>query len=171
MLNPLKWKFRVGYFVMTIVTGAMLGYAYYAQFVLKLEPCPLCILQRIAFIAFFVVCLLATLHGPSSWGKRVYAVLASLSAMAGILVAGRHVWLQHLPADQVPACGPGLGFMLDAFPLSKTLKMVFTGSGECAKVDWSLMGLSMPEWTLISFVLLYVGVLYFGFKKDKKRWY
>ena len=82
------------------------------------------------------------------------------------LASTQHLWLQHLPKDQVPDCGPGLGYMLDAFPISKTLKMVFTGSGECAEINWTLLGLSMPGWTLISYVLLSLGALWAGFRRQ-----
>jgi len=85
-------------------------------------------------------------------GRKVYGALVLVLGVLGVAVAGRHVWLQHLPADQVPECGPGLEYMLDAFPLSETLSMVFRGSGECAEVQWTFLGASIPEWTLINFV-------------------
>ncbi|HVF63909.1 MAG TPA: disulfide bond formation protein B, partial [Casimicrobiaceae bacterium] len=164
-MNPLHWSFRTAFAVCALVVAALLAYAYYAQFVLELEPCPLCIFQRIAMIALFVVALAAAIHAPRGSGRRVYGALASLAALAGVAIAGRHVWLQHLPPDQVPACGPGLDYLLDTFPLSQTLRKVFTGSGECAEIDWRFAGLSMPEWTLIAFVLLLAGALYFGFRR------
>ena len=164
-MNPLHWSFRTAFAICALVVAALLGYAYYAQFQLELEPCPLCIFQRVAMIALFVVALAAALHNPRGAGRRVYGVLASLAALAGVAIAGRHVWLQHLPPDQVPACGPGLDYLLDTFPLSQTLRKVFTGSGECATVDWRFAGLSMPEWTLICFVLLLAGALYYGFRR------
>ena len=92
-------------------------------------------------------------------------MLAALAALVGAAIAGRHVWLQSLPPDQVPACGPGLEYMLEAFPLSKALSMVFTGSGECANVDWSFLGLSMPAWTLLWFLALAVLALWAGFRR------
>jgi len=164
-MNPLAWNFRTGFAVAAALIAVFLGFAYYAQYQLKMEPCPLCILQRVAFMGLFVVCAIAALHGPKGAGRRVYGALAMLAAGIGAGIAGRHVWLQHLPADQVPDCGPGLQYMLDAFPLSKTLAMLFTGSGECAKVDWAFLGLSMPEWTLIWFVVFIIGAMYFGFRR------
>lgn len=161
-----RWgSFRLGYLGMALLSAALLGYAYYAQFVLHLEPCPLCILQRVAFMGFFLVCLVAVAHGPRGGGRYVYAALAVVCAVAGLAVAGRHVWLQHLPADKVPDCGPGLGYMLEAFPVSKTIKMVFTGSGECAKVDWQFLGLSMPEWSLLWFAGLLLGAVFFAARR------
>lgn len=135
-----------------LACSAMMAYALYAQYQLLLDPCPLCLLQRVAVIAMGIFFLLAALHNPTGGGRRVYAGLIGLSAIGGIVVAGRHVWLQNLPPDKVPSCGPGLGYMLENFPLGDALRMVFTGSGECASVDWSLLGLSMPAWVLIAIV-------------------
>ena len=133
-----------------LVCGGMMAYALYAQHGLGLEPCPLCILQRIAVIALGVIFLVAALHPAGPTGRRIYAVLLALVALAGSGVAGRHVWLTLLPPERVPACGPGLDFMLESFPLRDTLAMVLAGSGECATVTWRLLGLSMPEWNLIA---------------------
>ncbi len=137
-----------------LACAALLAYAYFTQFVQGLQPCPLCIFQRVGMIAVGAVFLLAAIQGPAATGRRVYGALLVLTALGGAAVSARHVWLQNLPPDQVPACGPGLGYMLDVFSFSETLQMVFTGSGECANVDWSLLGLSMPAWVLIWFVLL-----------------
>lgn len=129
--------------------------ALYLQHYQGLDPCPLCVFQRVAVISVGVVALIAAMHGPQAWGQRVYAGLMALSALAGVVVAGRHVWLQHLPADQVPSCGPGLDFWIAALPWQQVVQQVFQGSGECAKVDWTLLGLSLPMWTL----MLFVGLL------------
>lgn len=130
--------------------AALMGYALYAQYALQLAPCPLCVFQRLAVIATGVVCLIAALHNPGITGARIYALLILLAAGSGAFVAGRHVWLQNLPPEKVPACGPGLDFMLESFPVLEVLQMVLSGSGECATVDWSLFGLSMPAWVLIA---------------------
>ncbi|MBT8085910.1 MAG: disulfide bond formation protein B [Woeseia sp.] len=143
-----------------LACAAMMAYALYAEHQLLLEPCPLCVFQRVATIALGIVFLIAAVHNPHSWGRRVYAGLILLSAGAGLGVAARHVWLQNLPADQVPACGPGFDYIIDAFPLSDALSMIFTGSGECATVDWHFLGLTMPTWVAICFaVLLAFGLL------------
>ena len=140
--------------------AALLGYAYYSQMVSGLEPCPLCIFQRIGFIALGIVFVIAAAHNPGRLGARVYGVLIALTAIGGGAVAARHVYLQNLPPEQVPECGPGLDYMLDVFPLGETLSMVFTGSGECADVQWTFLGLSMPAWVLVWFVILgSVGLL------------
>ena len=126
--------------------AGMMAYALFAQYQLYLDPCPLCILQRVAVIGMGIIFLSLAAHNPRpGWAHRVYLGLFGLSVLGGIIVAGRHVWLQHVPPDKVPSCGPGLGYMLDSFPLADALKMVFTGSGECASIDWSFLGLSMPD--------------------------
>jgi disulfide bond formation protein DsbB len=132
----------------------MMGYALYAEHVLFLMPCPLCVFQRMAVIALGLVFLVAALHNPADRGSLVYGTLVGITAATGAGVAGRHIWLQNLPADEVPACGPGFEYIVDAFPLSEALRMIFTGSGECATIDWQFLGLSMPTWVLISFVVI-----------------
>ena len=134
--------------------AGLMGFALYAQHVLLLDPCPLCVFQRIAVILMGLIFLIAALHSPARAGSIVYAVLLGTAAMGGAIVAARHAWLQQLPPDQVPSCGPGLDYMLETFPLSETLKMVFTGSGECASTVWQFLGLSMPAWVLIWLVVL-----------------
>jgi disulfide bond formation protein DsbB len=131
---------------------AMMGTALaYFQYYLQLEPCPMCIMQRVAVMSIAAVLLVATLHNPVGWGIRVYGALVTLLAGAGAAIAGRHVWLQSLPPDQVPECGPGLDYILDVFPLSEAVQMVLRGSGECAEVLWRFLGLSIPGWTLVAF--------------------
>jgi len=133
-----------------VACAGLLAYAYYAQFVMHLEPCPLCIFQRIGVFALGVVFLIAALHDPAPLGRRVYAVLLALAALATIGIALRHLYIQSLPPDSVPACGASLDFMLKVFSLSEVLVKVLTGSGECAKVTWQFLGLAMPAWVLIS---------------------
>jgi len=129
----------------------LMGAALTMQYVLNLEPCPLCIIQRVLVIALALVALAAALQNPSTTGRRAYGVLVLVLGVLGVIVAGRHVWLQNLPADQVPECGPGLEYLLDAFPLMEALDIVFRGSGECADVQWVFLGLSIPGWTLVVF--------------------
>ena len=135
--------------------AGLIAYALYAQYILGLEACPLCIFQRVAFMAGAAVFLVAGLHAPRR--ARIYGFAALLPNLAGAGIAARHVYIQNLPAGQVPACGPGLDYLMDAFPLMEALRLVLTGSGECAEVMWSFVGLSMPAWALVWFVLL--GIL------------
>jgi disulfide bond formation protein DsbB len=128
----------------------LLGYAWYAQAVLHLEPCPLCIFQRIGIAAIALVFLGAVLQAPRRAGALVYGGLILLTAAATAGVAMRHIWIQHLPEGSVPVCGATLSYMLDVFPLTDVIRKVLTGSGECAKVTWTFLGASMPEWVLIA---------------------
>jgi disulfide bond formation protein DsbB len=125
-----------------------------------LEPCPLCIFQRIAVMSAGAVALVAALHNPEATGRRLYAALTLVATLVGMGVAGRHVWLQHLPADEVPECGPGLNYWLDTFPLTDVIQKVLRGSGECAKIDWTFLGFSLPELTLSMFTGMTVVVLW-----------
>lgn len=134
--------------------AGMMAAALFFQHGLGLEPCPLCIFQRVATITLGVIFALAAIHNPGRIGRAIYAALLVIVAATGAGIAGRHVWLQNLPKDQVPACGPDLAFMLEAFPLSEVLRTVLSGSGECAEVAWRFMGLSMPAWVLILLSLL-----------------
>jgi protein dithiol:quinone oxidoreductase len=133
-----------------LACAGLLAYAYYAQYVMHLDPCPLCMFQRIGVIVLCVVFLIAALHDPAALGRRVYAILLGLSALWTIGVAARHLYIQSLPPDSVPACGASLDFMLKVFSFSEVLVKVLTGSGECAKVTWEFLGLAMPAWVLIS---------------------
>jgi disulfide bond formation protein DsbB len=133
-----------------LVCCGLLGYALYAQYVLGLDPCPLCIFQRVALIGLGLMFLIAAVFSAGPALRRFHAILIGLMALAGSGVAGRQLWLQALPPERVPACGPGLDFMLEAFPVGEVLMTVLSGSGECAKVDWTLLGLSMPGWVLIA---------------------
>jgi disulfide bond formation protein DsbB len=131
-----------------------MGMVYYLDGILGLEPCPLCMTQRVFVIGAGLFALLALLHGPAALGRRIYAITSGLFALVGAGVAARHVWLQHLPKDQVPACGPDLEFMLEHFPFEKTLKFVLMGDGNCADVLWTFAGLSIPEQSLLLFTML-----------------
>lgn len=164
-MNPFSWTFRQQFLAGVVVCAGLLGYALFEQHLMGTEPCPLCILQRVAFIAMGVFFLIGAVHDPARTGRRIYAVLVGVAGAIGAAIAGRHLWLQSLPPDEIPDCGPGLSYMLEAFPLSKTLTIVFTGSGECAEINWSFLGLSMPAWTLICYVLLIAGALWAGFMR------
>lgn len=146
--------------------ASLLGFAFYQQYYALLDPCPLCVFQRIGFMWIAAVSLVALLHNPGRSGRRVYGVVAALGAVFGAAVAGRHVWLQSLPPERVPECGPGLNYMLETLPLTEALSKVFLGSGSCAEVHWSFLGLSMPGWTLVWFVALGLGVTWLGFRKS-----
>lgn len=148
-----------------VTCAGMMGFALYAQHVLLLDPCPLCILQRVAVISLGLIFLVAAVHHPGKLGSRVYAIVAAIPAGFGVAVAGWHVRLQHLPADEVPSCGPGLEYMVENFPLKDVFGMVFKGSGECAEVVWRFLGLTMPTWVVIGMLGLGVAGVWNNFRQ------
>jgi disulfide bond formation protein DsbB len=143
-----------------LACALLLAFGFYLQYGQGLEPCPLCLVQRGFFITVMVVCAAAALHAPGRRGTLVYGGLAALFAAGGAAVAGRQVWLQHLPPDKVPQCGPDLYFMMENFPLSRTLRTLISGTGECAAVDWTFLRLSIAEWSLVWFVGLFLYFLW-----------
>ncbi len=130
--------------------------ALYFQFAMDMHPCPLCITQRVFVLAISLCALLAAIHNPKALGRRIYAGLGVVLALIGGAVSLRHVWLQNLPEDQVPACGPGLSYMFENFPLADAFNLLMRGDGNCADVSWTLLGLSMPAWVAIAFAGLIV---------------
>jgi protein dithiol:quinone oxidoreductase len=142
---------RVIFAVLFLACASLLGYGYYLQYFKDLEPCPLCIFQRVCYALLGLIALVAMLHNAGRRGTRAYAVLSGIPAIAGLVFAGRQTWLQHLPPDQVPACGPGLEYWMKTLPIADTIKKVFRGTGECAKVDWTFLGLSIAEWSVLCF--------------------
>jgi disulfide bond formation protein DsbB len=145
---------RLGYLAGFLVSGGLISSALYLQYYEYQNPCPLCIMQRVVYIALMSVFLVGALHGPRRTGAVVYSTLLTVISLLGAGIAGRHVWLQHLPKDKVPECGPGLGYILDRFPLMDAFAKIFRGSGECAEASWKMLGLSIAEWSLVWFVLL-----------------
>jgi disulfide bond formation protein DsbB len=145
---------RIGYALGFLVCAGLLGFAYYLQYYEYQDPCPLCILQRIAFIALAAIFLVAAVHGPGRTGAIVYSGMLVLAASIGAAIAARHVWLQNLPKDRIPECGPGLEYLLKKLPLTRALEKILSGSGECAEVGWTFLGLSIAGWSLAWFLLL-----------------
>jgi disulfide bond formation protein DsbB len=148
-----------------LTCAGMMGFALYAQHVLLLDPCPLCIIQRVATISLGLVFLIAAVHNPGNVGSKIYGVLVTLTAGFGVGVASWHVRLQNMPADDIPSCGPGFEYIVDNFPLSDALGMIFQGSGECAEVAWRLLGLSMPTWVVIGLGGLGIAGIWNNFRK------
>ena len=147
MLAP-RWLFALGALTCVILFGVAL----YMQHVMHLEPCPLCAVQRVFVIVLALVMASAAIHNPRGMGRRAYGASVAVIALLGAAVAARHVYLQNLPADRVPECGPGLEYILDAFPIAEALALILKGSGECAEVQWTFLGLTIPGWTLIAFL-------------------
>jgi disulfide bond formation protein DsbB len=164
--NPFHWSFRRQFLAGFAVCVSLIGYALYVQFHMFMLPCPLCILQRVVFAVLALVFLVGGLHAPrGTLGRLSYGLLAFATAATGAGVAGRHVWLQSLPPGEVPLCtNMGLDYMVQAMGPFKALSKVLAGSGECAKVDWTFLGLSMPVWTLVCFVALGFGAAWAGLR-------
>lgn len=148
-----------------LICVALMGYALYAQYVLGLEPCPLCIFQRVAVIATGVLFLLAAIHNPGRSGARWYGALQLIAVIAGILISTRHIWIQAQPPGTVAACGAGLDYLMEIMPITDVITKVLTGSGECGAIDWRFLGLSMPWWVLISLAGLGVWAALVNFGK------
>lgn len=157
---------RLTFLLQALAVVAAMAFALYLQHVEHLEPCPLCVFQRVAVIAFGAAALSGWLFARTRLVARLCAGVELLAAVAGIIVAGRHVWLQHLPPDQVPACGPGLDFWIAALPWQEVLRQVFHGSGECARIDWTLLGVSLPGWVLLLCLGLFVSAIWQLLRRD-----
>ncbi|MEO8303321.1 MAG: disulfide bond formation protein B [Betaproteobacteria bacterium] len=150
---------RPAYLLGAAACAAMMGWAFWLQYGLGLDPCPLCSLQRMAVIGIGVVFLVAGIHNPGRLGAAIYAGLTVIIGLFGTVTAMRHVWIQSLPKDEVPACGMGLNYMLETLPLAEVLSKVFKGSGECAEAGWYFLGLAIPSWTLVFFVVMMAASL------------
>jgi disulfide bond formation protein DsbB len=154
------WSFRSLCFAgFAACAGGLLFAIIVLQKLMGLEPCPMCIFQRVAMFATGIVFLLGALHNPRGTGRWAYALLAAIAAGIGAGIAGRHVWLQSLPPDQVPACGPTLAYLMDMFPLNEVVTMILKGDGNCAKIEGQWLGITLPGWTLITFIVFIAWAL------------
>lgn len=149
---------------MFLVTVITIGIVLYMEHVLLMSPCGLCITQRVFVILCGLTCLVSALHNPGTQGQKLYAFGAASMCIFGSYFAGRQIWLQHLPEDQVPACGPGLGYLYENFPFIEVLNFLLKGDGNCAEVQYRLLGLSIPEMSMLAFVALFCTCLYVAFR-------
>ena len=156
---------RLLYALPALACVALLGFGYYLQYFEEQDPCPLCLVQRGFYYAVLGTFALAALHGPKKLGNKIYCIAALIWALSGAAVAARQAWLQHLPADKVPDCGPDLNFMLKNLPLGRALEKLFMGSGQCAEVNWKFHGLSIAEWSLAWFAALALYALWLACRK------
>jgi len=155
MNNPFtKWHANDWALTLCLVCGAMLATGIYLEYVVGLDPCPLCMMQRVWFLLTGAIAYGSLLHNPR-WG--IYPVLSGTTATIGGYFSAKQLWLQSLPADQVPSCGPNLDYMIDAFPLADIIVAMTQATGDCAKITWSLIGISIPGWALLGFVALLAG--------------
>lgn len=164
-MNPLRWSFRSQLLAGAVACFALIGFAIYSQLQWGLDPCPLCIFQRIAFAALGVVLLLGGIFAPKRpGGRRVWGLLGFIAAAVGVGIAGRHVWIQLNPPP-IPSCGAPFAFLRETFDTQTLIQKVLTGTGDCGTIDWTFFGLSMPAWSLVWFVLLGTWALYAGFRR------
>ena len=143
-----------------IMAGAL-----YLEHVVGLQPCPLCVVQRVCVMLFGLLCLLAAVHGPGMLGQRLYAGLLMLITLTGAGTAARQVWLQSVPADQLPSCIPPLDYLMDTLPFQDIVQVVLHGRADCAEVSWTLFTLSVAEWSLLAFVGMLVFALLQMFRR------
>lgn len=154
-------SFRQWFACGAVICAALLGYALYVEHGMFMMPCPLCILQRMAFMGMGFGFLFGALHNPAQLGRRLYAFAVALFGLAGALIAGRHLWMQYAPPESVPSCsGMDISYMVKAFPFQEVVSKVLTGSGECAQIDWTFLGVPMPGWTLLMYALLTLLAFY-----------
>jgi disulfide bond formation protein DsbB len=142
------------FWLIVLATATAMASALYLQYVVGLVVCPLCLTQRVFFVAAGTIAFVAALHNPGHIGRRIYAFLGLLMTAGGIGFAGRHIWLQYLPPEEVPACGPSLEYMLETLPFAETFKVLLMGDGNCAETLWTLLGLSIPELAMAVFMFI-----------------
>ena len=157
-----RWLYLAGAFF----ASGLIGFALFLQYIKHQDPCPLCMVQRVIFIVILVMFVAAAVQGPKRVGQRIYATLIALVSLAGVAVASRHIWIQNLPKDQVPACGPGLDYMLETMPLGHMVQALLHGSGECAEKGWTFLGLGIPEWSLLCYVALGIWAILVAVRKQ-----
>lgn len=143
---------RNGYFLGFLVSYGVVAFALYIQTRDHLDPCPLCISQRIVFMVLGGLFLLAAVQNPARLGRRIHGGLQCLTAAAGAGIALRHIWIQRNPDKVMAECGAGFDYLFDAFPMQQALQLIFRGTGECSAIDWTLLGLTIPEWSLVAFL-------------------
>ena len=148
--------------IIFLIVGSLLGYAAYSMKILGLEPCTLCITQQFFYCLIGLSAFVSFLHNPGITVSRFYSFSLSLFSLAGIWISGRQVWLQGLPQDEVPLCGPPLEYIIDVFPFADVINALFMGDGNCAEIPWEFLGLSMAGWSLVWFlIILFLGLTSF----------
>lgn len=153
-------------FIFVAATALILDAVFYMQDYLGLDPCPMCVLSRYTFTAIAIVALVAAIHGPRGKPLKAYASLVTVLALAGAGVSIRHSYLQHFP-PAMESCGTDLEFLLNTLPLSKALPKIFAGSGSCSSVHWKFLGLSIPEWALVWFVIFAALAIWVAFVRNR----
>ena len=158
---------RAAYFAGFVVSFGLVGLALFLQVHYKLEPCPLCISQRIANMALGVLFLLAALHNPAGWWRKLHGVLQLAAAATGVGIALRHMWIQAHPDEVMTECGAGFDYIIQSFPLKRAIELIFKGTGECSVIDWTFLGFTIPQLSLMAFIGLGVYVVAVMFARGK----
>ena len=164
----IKDNYRLGQFILFAISLFVLAASLYFQFVKKLEPCPLCLMQRVCVLIALILCMTGILCKTNSARHRVL-IFQLLISIAGIYFAGRQLWLQTLPADQLPACLPGMAVLLQYFPWKDILQAMFLGAADCGEITWQWLGLSMPAWSFLYFLAYFISVLP-GYFQMRRTW-
>jgi disulfide bond formation protein DsbB len=159
MMNKL-FAGRSGYFLGFIASFGLVAYGLYIQQQYNLEPCPLCIFQRMTYMVIGVLFLIAALHNPGNLGRKVYGLLQFIAALTGAGIALRHMWIQANPDKVMAECGAGFDYIFETFPLKRALDLVFKGTGECSAIDWTMFGLTIPQLSLVAFIGLAIYTVY-----------
>lgn len=165
--NPFAWPFRVQYALGALICAALVAYAYFVvEKHMGIVPCPKCMFQRGAFVAMGIFFLAGALHDPHATGRRIYALLVALCATVGAVIAVQHLWMQLTPQDPLMGgCGMDFYTLFDnRFPLAQAIQKAFMASGDCSEISWTFLGITMPGWTLICYVLLGGGALWAGWR-------
>lgn len=145
----------------------LLAVSFVLQFHFHLEPCPLCVIDRIIVFMLALFFAIGLLHNPKACGQKIYSLFGFLLSSLGVVVCARHVWIMHLPPEQV-ACSPGFNYLIDTLPPHEAILTILKGSGECAQHSAISFGLSLPMWTLIAFLILAIGNLLVWWGSRKK---
>lgn len=153
------------FLLIAFACALLMGYAFFAQYVLHYEPCMLCMVQRVFVVAVGLVALIAAMHGAGRIESRVYGFLSALMAVGGAYIAGRHVYLQQLPPEQLEGCAPSFEYALDNYGALQFLKSIFIRDQDCGAIDWTFLGQSMPVWVFLCFVVLFFASLWAGFRR------
>jgi len=161
-------NFRAIFVLCCLICISVLLMAIYLQYGIGLTPCALCIVQRVFFVLTGLTCLIGAIHNPQGKGRIVYYVTAIIFIAGGLAAAIRQLYLQTLPLEQLPACLPNLDYMLEVLPAFEILKLFFYGTAECAKLNWTLLGIGIPEWSFITFIGLLNLITYSVIKTFKK---
>jgi protein dithiol:quinone oxidoreductase len=170
-MNPLSLfpSRRSAYFFGFLVCAGLMTYAFYLQYVEQLEPCPMCWFQRVALLAMGCVFLVAAVTNPGRPGAKMFAWLTLLTGGTGAALAVRHLYIQSLPADQLPSCGMGITYMLESLPFLDVFARALRGSVECNKIDL-ILGLPIPAWNLVFFIVAIVAAfMLIYFKQNQTR--